>query len=350
MSRPTLPLVDRPEPASGWAPASFFTADGDALLCTLCPHACRLQDGEAGFCKVRRRAGAGLETATFAVAVSHLDPVERKPLYHFRPGSLVLTLAAPGCTFTCLYCANYRLSQFGRSAEAPWRGEAANPEAIVTEATHVGAAIALSYTEPALAAELTLALAAAAGPAGVPLLWKTNGFVTPQALARLAPCLAAVNLDLKAADDRRHQALTGAALAPVLESAEALVRAGVWVEVSTPVIPGFNDDAASLATMAEAVARLGRGVPWHLVRFTPDYRLRRLPPTSPEMLRSAVAAGRAAGLHHVYVERALGPDGRDTFCPACAHRVVRRGLWCVEGVGLAGGACPRCGCRIPGIW
>jgi pyruvate formate lyase activating enzyme len=335
---------------SRWAPADFYHADGAALRCTLCPHACALADGETGACRVRRRAGGRLETATFATAVRHLDAVERKPLYHYRPGSRALTLAAPGCSFTCHYCANYRLSQYGRLPEAAWGAEPVDAEAVVAEAAGHGAAVALSYSEPTLAAELTLALAAAGRPRGVALLWKTNGFITPAALERLAPCLAAVNVDLKAADDDRHRALTGAPLAPVLEALAGFARAGVWVEVSTPVIPRVNADRAALRAIAEAVARVGRHVPWHLLRFTPDFRMRRLPPTQPDELREAARLGREAGLHFVYVERALGPPGCTTYCPGCGAEVVTRDVWEAREVRLVGGACPGCGYRVPGRW
>jgi pyruvate formate lyase activating enzyme len=333
-----------------WAPADFYVTDGRALRCTLCPHACALAEGETGACRVRRRAGPRLETATFATAVRHLDAVERKPLYHYRPGSRALTLAAPGCSFTCHYCLNYRLSQYGRVPEADGGAGPVDPEAVVAEAAGHGAAVALSYSEPTLAAELTLALAAAGRPRGVPVVWKTNGFITPAALERLAPCLAAVNIDLKAADDDRHRALTGAPLAPVLEALAGFVRAGVWVEVSTPVIPRVNADRGALRALAEAVARVGTHVPWHLLRFTPEFRMRRLSPTHPDQLGEAARLGRDAGLQFVYVERALGPSGRTTYCPGCGGAVVTRDIWAVREVCLVDGACPRCGCRVPGRW
>src|SRR5205823_1256579 len=146
---------------------------------------------------------------------------------------------------------------------------------------------------------------------------------------------------LKAADDARHRALTGAPLTPILEALHALVSAGVWVEVSTPVIPMFNDDPRSLARMAAAVVAVGADVPWHLLRFTPDFHMRRPQPTPPETLRTAAQIGRSAGLRFVYVERALGPEGRNTSCPSCGHQVVERGVWCTLKVDLADGVCPR---------
>lgn len=333
-----------------WTPAEFFVEAGDRIRCTLCPHECELADEAIGACHVRRRMGHRLETATFATTVRHLDAVERKPLYHYKPGTRALTLAAPGCSFTCLYCQNYRLSQYGRSDAAPWDGEPADVESIVTEAADAGAAIALSYSEPSLAAELTLALSQAARPRGIDLLWKTNGFLTPAALERLAPCLTAVNVDVKAADDERHRALTGAALAPVLAAIAAFVQAGVWVEVSTPLIPRFNADADSVRRMAESLCRISRDIPWHLLRFSPEYKMSELPPTPPAALEDAARIGREVGLRYIYVERALGEQGRNTSCPNCSQTVVTRDIWMTKTVALANGQCTSCGHAIAGRW
>ncbi|MFO1433394.1 MAG: AmmeMemoRadiSam system radical SAM enzyme [Candidatus Competibacteraceae bacterium] len=334
----------------GWQPAGFYRSQGDGLLCTLCPHACVLADGEIGQCQVRRRHGSRLETATFATSVRHLDTIERKPFYHYRPGHKVLTLAAPGCSFTCLYCQNYRLSQFGRTPAAPWRAQPVEVASVIAEAVAKNAAVALSYSEPSLAAELTLALAAAGRPQGVEIVWKTNGFLTAEALAQIGPSLSAVNVDLKTVDAHKHKALTGAPVGPVLEAIAGFIAAGVWVEISTPLIPKFNADSDSLRNIAAAVREPGPHIPWHLLRFTPEYRLRRAKPTPPEVLNTARAIAREAGLYYVYVERACGPAARNTFCPQCGEEVVRRDIWATRAVSLVNGACPQCGFAVFGYW
>jgi pyruvate formate lyase activating enzyme len=333
-----------------WQPAEFFRAAGETLVCTLCPRACALADGDLGWCRVRRRRGDRLETATFATSLWHWDAVERKPLYHYRPGSTVLTLAAPGCTLRCLYCQNHRLSQFGREAGVVWGARALEPGSAIVAAAARGAAVGLSYAEPGLAAELTLALADLGAAAGVPVLWKSNGFLTPAAARRLAGALAAVNLDLKSLDRRRHRALTGADPGPVLETLAILLAAGVWVEVSTPLIPDVNTDPAALRTLARTIAGLGRSIPWHLVRFVPEYRLARLPPTPTELIARALEIGREAGLDFVYTERALGEAGRRTDCPGCGQVLVSRRLWGLDSERLRGGRCPVCATLIPGRW
>jgi pyruvate formate lyase activating enzyme len=271
---------------------------------------------------------------------------------HFRPGLETLTLAAPGCTFRCGYCLNAALSQYGREPDLPWSAAPADPDALVARAAARGAAIALSYSEPALAAELTLALhrAAAAQARPVPILWKSNGYLTRAALDLLAPCLAAANIDLKCPDDASHRRLTGAPLAPVLATLERLRGQGVWLEVSTPLIPSINAEPAAIRAMARRVLALGPETPWHLVRFLPDWRLAALPPTPPALLADAVAMAQDLGLQHVYVERALGDAGRRTRCPGCGAALIERGRWCVADNRLRGGGCPDCGRPLAGVW
>lgn len=334
-----------------WGPASFFERAGEGgIRCTLCPFRCVLRDGDAGVCKVRRRVGDAVLTATRQTSVVHADAVERKPFYHWRPGSTVLTLAPPGCSFRCDYCVNHRLSQVGRDEDAITRTVPVDPAAIVRQAADAGAGVCLSYTEPSLAPELTLDLAAHAAPLGVPVLWKTNGFVTPHALRELAPALAAVNVDLKAAGEEEHRRLTGAPLRPVLDTLRLLREAGVWTEVSTPLIPGVSAEPERLAAIAAFVASLGAGTPWHLLRFTPAHRMRDHAPTRPADLAAGVRAGRAAGLRYVYVERALDAPGRATHCPGCGGEVITRRVWGLTENRLTDGACPDCGTTIEGSW
>ena len=323
---------------------------GGAVRCDACPFRCTLPEGRTGICGVRRNAGGTLVTSTFATSVAHLDAVERKPFFHVRPGSRVLTLAAPGCTFRCTYCINHRLSQYGREDDVPWTAEPADPAALVERARAAGAAIGLSYTEPGLAPELTLALAELAAPQGIPVLWKTNGFLTPAAVDLVAPALTAVNIDLKGADEDAHRRLTGAPLAPVLDTVERFLAAGVWVELSTPLVPGSAAEPEQLRAIARRIAAISPDLPWHLLRFTPDFRLTAAPPTSPAALAAGVREGREAGLRYVYVERALDEPGRRTGCPGCGTTVVERDVWALRRSLLERGACPACRTPVPGIW
>ncbi|GGK97331.1 AmmeMemoRadiSam system radical SAM enzyme [Sphaerisporangium melleum] len=322
---------------------------GGRVRCRLCPFACSLAEGRTGPCQVRRNHSGVLETATYAVAVAHLDAVERKPFYHLWPGAKVLTLAAPGCTFSCSYCVNHRLSQYGRETSAPWTGSPAGSAGLAELAERAradGALLGLSYSEPGLAPELTLALA----DHGLPIVWKTNGFLTAEAIDLVAPVLTAVNIDVKAAESARHRELTGAPLEPVLDAVARFHAAGVWVEASTPLIPGVSAAPDQLTTIARHLAAISPDLPWHLLRFTPDFRMRAEAPTPPAALAQAREIGHRAGLRFVYVERALGVDGRRTTCPACGGTLVDRGIWETLDNCLVRGACPACGTPVPGRW
>lgn len=338
---------DRPN----WTPALLGAPKDGGVACRLCPFRCVLPEGRTGICGVRRNHAGQLQTATRSVAVAHVDPVERRPFFHVLPGSRVLTVAGPGCTFRCTYCINHRLSQYGRDPANRWYGEPADAAGLVDRARQAGAAaLGMSYTEPSLAVELALDLAKAARPSGIRLLWKSNGFLTAQAVDLVAPALTAVNIDVKANDDDAHRRLTGAPLGPVLDAIERLRAAGVWIEISTPLIPGASDQPRQLAGIAARIAGIDPDIPWHLARFSPDYRLTDHPPTPPAALAQAVAIGREAGLRYVYVERALGPRGRRTCCPACGHMLVEREVWALARLSLADGACPACRAAIPGVW
>src|SRR3984957_13848737 len=330
-----------------WRTAMFAeTAGGGRVRCTLCPFRCVLADGQSGVCKVRRNDGGTLRTASYTAAVTHLTPVERKPFYHVRPGASVLTVAGPGCSFRCDYCINSRLSQYGRDDDAPWLGEPARPAELAAEAARAGALLGMSYSEPSLAPELTLDIAAH----GVPVVWKSNGYVTPEAIAVLAPALLAVNIDIKAADEAAHRRLTGASLGPVWKAVEEFRAAGEWVELSTPLIPGTSASPQTISVIAARIASIDANIPWHLLRFTPDYRMRRAAPTQPSALASARAIGREAGLAFVYVERALGSPGRKTSCPECGTQLVDRGVWSMVHNRLRDGRCPGCEFSMPGRW
>lgn len=330
-----------------WIPAVLGELTPRGTSCHLCPHQCTLGPGQVGVCKVRRGApGGGLETATFASSVLHIDAVERKPFFHYRPGTPTVTLAAPGCSFRCDYCVNFRISQYGRDDESSWNAVPVEPAGVVERAAAIGGCVALSYAEPSLAPELTLELARRGRDVGVEVIWKSNGFLTPQAIALCAPAVAAVNIDVKGVDEESHRRLTGGSVRPVLDAISSFREHGTWVEVSTPIIPGVTE----AARVADVLAAISTEIPWHLVRFTPAYRMRGHNPTHPRAIEEAVDAGRAAGLKYVYVERALGDDGRMTRCPACDSPVVERGVWSLRENRLDSGQCPECGTGLEGRW
>jgi pyruvate formate lyase activating enzyme len=242
------------------------------------------------------------------------------------------------------------LSQFGRSDGSEWTAVPVDPIEVVESAAAMSASVALSYSEPSLAMELTVALAEAGRARGVDVVWKSNGFLTARAAEVAADHVAAVNVDIKGVDDRRHRRLTGAPIAPVIDTIRLFRERGVWVEVSTPLIPGVSTDPADLTAVAETIADIDPLIPWHLLRFTPTYEMAGEAPSSPADLARAREIGYQTGLRFVYVERALGASGRTTWCPSCAAAVVERGIWEVTGDNVVGSACGQCGTYLPGRW
>jgi len=325
--------------------------DGQAVRCHLCGHECRIQAGKYGVCRVRQNVGGRLVSLNYGrLAAAHVDPIEKKPLYHFLPGTTSMSVAAAGCNFQCGFCQNWQISQQPRSGRAD-AGQSAEPEQIVAAARRDGcASISYTYTEPTIYFELALDTATLAAKAGLKNCFVSNGFMTPLAVQTISPVLDAINVDLKAFRDETYRTVMKARLAPVLECLRALVAEGVWVEVTTLVVPGMNDSPAELADIAGFIAAdLGPDVPWHVSRYHDDYQMTGRGSTPVDTLAEAVRLGRAAGLRYVYQGNVMGPGG-DTHCPGCGEVVIGRQGYSADVRGLRDGACTACGAGIAGLW
>ncbi len=325
-------------------------ADG-AVRCVACAHRCLIRPGRAGICRVRENRDGALVTLTYGRAVAaNADPIEKKPLFHVYPGSLAFSIATRGCNFHCLHCQNWAISQAERDGlTAP--DFDLPPADVVAAARATGArSIAYTYTEPTVFIEYALETARLAIDAGLANLLVTNGYQTPEALDLLAPVIAAANVDLKSFDDRFYRRVVGARLAPVLASLVGMRERGLWIEVTTLLIPGLNDDPAQLEALARWIAaELGPETPWHLSRFFPTYRLTDLVPTPVATIERAVAIGRGAGLSHVYSGNVIGGD-EDTNCAGCGDVLIRRrGFSARPAPALIAGRCDRCGHVLAGI-
>jgi pyruvate formate lyase activating enzyme len=302
------------------------------------------------------------------VVSQEVDPIEKKPLFHFLPGSRAYSIATVGCNFRCLYCQNWPISQWPKSRPAEsvemlcpmlpdnerilMEQTAVTPETIVTSAQALGcASIAYTYTEPTIFFELALETAKAARAAGLRNIFVTNGFIAEEPLRTIAPYLDAANIDLKGFRDGFYKRVCGAPLRPVLESIRLYKALGIWIELTTLLIPGRNDDEAELRELASFIRTdLGADVPWHISRFLPAYRMQAVPVTPMESLRRAERIGREAGLAHVYIGNVDVEGTEDTRCPGCKALLVRRaGLRMVENR-LADGACPACRTPVAGVW
>ena len=327
------------------------------IQCTACEHWCALAPGVTGKCGVRRNEGGQLALLVYGKAVAaHVDPIENKPLHHFLPGSSIFSIGTVGCNLTCAWCQNWEISQRKHFDPATdFVGHEWLPEQIVTTCTQHGLpSIAFTYNEPAVYFEYAYDTARLAHAAGLRTVFVSSGFETVQALDAIAPYLGAVNVDLKAFRDETYRDYCGARLAPVKRNIRHLVEAGVWIEVTTLVIPGLNDSDGELGDIAAFLAQISPDIPWHVSAFTPHYHMHDRPPTPASTLRRAWAIGKAAGLHHVYTGNVWGDRSlegcTDTLCPACGGLVIRRRGYHAAVLWQEPGVCPRCGERVAGVW
>ncbi|MDD8027326.1 MAG: AmmeMemoRadiSam system radical SAM enzyme, partial [Acidobacteriota bacterium] len=300
------------EKAVLWSPGP----DG-RTVCGLCAHRCSIAPGRWGVCGVREnRAGSLVTHAYGEVVAANVDPIEKKPLYHFLPGTTSFSIATAGCNFTCGFCQNWRISQ-ASAEDGGLGGRALPPGRIASLARDRGCrSVSYTYTEPTIFFEYARDAALPAKAAGLANIFVTNGYLTAEAIEAARPWLDAANVDLKAFRDETYKKVCGARLQPVLDSIVRLRAAGVWVEVTTLIVPGLNDGDAELRDIARFLASSGRDIPWHISRFHPDYKLTDRAPTSAAVLARAAAIGREEGLRFIYIGNVPG-EGDITACPAC---------------------------------
>ncbi len=323
--------------------------DENRARCHLCAHRCLIADGKRGICQVRENQGGTLYTLVYGRLIAqHIDPVEKKPLYHFYPGSTSYSIATAGCNFRCQWCQNWEISQMPREYHTIM-GETVSPEQVVAAARRAGSrSISYTYTEPTVFFEYAYDVSRLAREAGIANVFVTNGYMTGEMLDAYHPYLDAANVDLKAFRDETYRHYIGARLQPVLDSLKKMQQLGVWVEITTLVIPEVNDDPAELRDIARFIAtELGPEVPWHISRYFPAYQMTNRP-TPLSTLEQAREIGREAGLHYVYVGNVPGEE--NTHCHACGALLIRRsGFWVLENHVRSDGTCPRCGTAVAGI-
>ena len=345
-----MPLAERTR--SDPVPTVLATALPDgSVRCGVCAHRCLVRPGRRGICGVREnRDGRLLCYAYGAVAAAGLDPIEKKPLFHVDPGSLAWSIATAGCPFHCTFCQNWEIAQAPRlGLDVPQRPM--SPEAVVTAARRASASsIAYTYVEPTVFLEYALDTGRLARAAGLRNLFITDGYATPEAVGLLAGILDAANVDLKSFDDAFYRRLCGARLAHVLEAIVAMHDAGIWLEVTTLVIPGHNDADQELRALTRwVVDTLGPATPWHVSRFFPAHRMLDVPPTPRATLARAAAIGRDAGLQYVYVGNAPELGLEDTRCAGCGLVVIERTGYRSRSFLTGAGGCPACGRVLEGV-
>ena len=326
------------------------TAPG-SVRCNACAHRCVLRPSRIGICGVRQNRGGWLYTLVYGkVVASKAEPIEKKPFYHFLPGSSAFSVATQGCNFHCEYCQNWQMSQAHREGLVP-KSRFVAPEEVVRDAGAAGVrSVAYTYVEPTVFIEFALDTMVRARAAGLRNVFVSNGYQTPEALELIVPYLDAANVDLKAASDGFYRRVCGARWEPVRDTIMGMHRSGVWVELTTLLIPGLNDDRDELRSMAEWIATaIGPETPWHLTRFQPAYRLMSLQPTPAATLVDAAEIAREVGLRHVYVGNAPEVEVADTTCARCGERLIERADYSVTGWWLREGRCPRCKHALAGV-
>ena len=324
---------------------------GGRTQCRLCGHQCIINQGKRGLCGVRENRGGVLHTLVYGkIIAENVDPIEKKPLFHVHPGSRSFSIATAGCNFRCDFCQNYTISQMPRES-GDIAGREMTPADVVEGAIQSGSkTIAYTYTEPTVYFEFALDTARLAHERGLKNVFVTNGYMTSEAIELIAPYLDAANVDIKSYRDEFYRNYCGAHLQPVLDSLKKMKELGIWVEVTTLVIPDANDDIEELKGIAGFVSSLGAETPWHVSRFHPQYKMNSKPPTAAGILLRALQIGRDAGLKYVYVGNITGGEGENTYCCNCGKLLIGRYGFSIKSMALKDNACPECGTVPEGIF
>ncbi len=335
---------------SGFPGRWWHTLDDGRIQCDLCPRDCRLHDGQRGACFVRQRSGDGVVLTTYGRSSGFcIDPIEKKPLHHFYPGSSVFSFGTAGCNLACKFCQNWDIS---KSREMDTLMDAASPEAIASAAAAHGCrSVAFTYNDPVIFAEYALDTADACHAKGVATVAVTAGYIGAGARREFFSGMDAANVDLKGFTDEFYVKLCGARLAPVLDTLVAIRHdSDCWLEITTLLIPGKNDSDAELTAMCRWVAReLGSDVPLHFTAFHPDYKVTDIAATPRATLRRARAIAHGEGLHFVYTGNVRDPEGGTTYCPGCSAALIERDGYDIRACEVTPeGGCPHCGTTVAG--
>ncbi len=326
--------------------------EGKKVKCHLCSHHCIIKDGRRGLCNVRENRSGRLDTLVYdKIIARQIDPIEKKPLYHLAPGSLSYSIATVGCNFKCGFCQNADIAQMPSDRGGSIAGEPFTPADIVEDAEKNNCrTIAYTYTEPTIYFELAFDTSKLAHARGIKNVFVTNGYMTSEAIEKISPFLDAANVDLKAYSDDFYKTFCKARLEPVKKALKHMKSKGVFVEITTLLIPGLNDDSEELEKLALFIVEdLGPETPWHITRFHPTYKLTDRAPTPVRSLLTARDIGIRAGLRYVYTGNIPGLAGENTFCFCCGDVLIERFGFHVRKNNIKNSCCGRCGTRIDGV-
>lgn len=319
------------------------------VRCGLCNHRCVIGENKKGICGVRQNIEGNLYSLNYGKLVAqHIDPVEKKPLYHVLPGSVTYSIATEGCNFRCRHCQNHTISQV--QGYTGVHCATVNPAHVVEQALQRGcSSISYTYVEPTIFFEYAYDCAVLAKEAGLKNFFVSNGYMTTAVVEQLAPVLDGINIDIKGFSESFYQKIAGAKLAPVLENIRLFNSLGVWVEVTTLLIEGLNDDEAELMRLADFIVSVSPDIPWHLTAFHPAYKMTSIPSTTKQTLETARRIGQDAGLRYVYNGNIVD-DGEETICTGCGEVVIKRRGFTLLFDKLTNGSCPKCKELVAGVW
>lgn len=324
----------------------------DGVQCGLCSHQCRIGEGRRGLCGVRQNRGGVLYTHVYGELVAqHIDPIEKKPLFHILPGSTSYSISTVGCNFSCQHCQNSSISQARSMSVSDMAGNQCSPDYVVGEAIlHGCKSISYTYVEPTVFFEFAYDCCRIAKEKNIKNVFVSNGYLSKEATEHLAPYIDAINIDIKSFSDDFYKKVCGARLQPVLDCVRLMKKLGVWVEVTTLVIPGLNDSQEELNQISRFIAETDPGIPWHVTAFHPMHEMLSRPPTPSATLEKARQIGLRAGLRYVYQGNMPGAGGESTFCSSCGAMVIERYGFRIQKNSLIEGGCPRCNTPVDGVW
>ncbi len=322
-----------------------------AVHCFLCAHHCKIANQKFGFCGVRMNVDGIFYTYVYGKPIAmHVDPIEKKPLYHFLPASFSFSIATIGCNFACGFCQNWEISQSRVRDGARLDEKLVSPEEVVKEALkNKCKSISYTYTEPTIFFEYALDIAKLAKKKGLYNNFVTNGYMTKDALTMIKPYLDTANVDLKFFKEKSYRKVCAGTLEPVLNSIRLMREMGIWVEVTTLVVPGENDSPEELGDIAKFIAGVDKDIPWHISRFHPDYKFTAQQATPEIALKRAQALGNKAGLDYIYVGNVYG-WGNDTYCRACKKLLIKREGFSVLENNINQDRCGYCNVVVPGVF
>ena len=331
-------------------PKLYRKLNNDTIQCLACNNYCVISNGKTGICGVRQNENGKLKLLVDNKAVAvNLDPIEKKPLFHFFPGSIAFSLGTFGCNFGCEFCQNWDISQAPKETTIEFWGEDWPPEKIISYCQKYNiSVIAYTYNEPTIWTEYALAIMKLAHKNKIKNVWVSNGYMSKETLKLIAPYLDAINVDLKSFREEFYQKVVHAHIEPVKENIKKIWEIGIWEEITTLIIPSFNDSENELKEIAQFLVTISPDLPWHISAFYPNYKMLDVPPTPKETLIKAYHIGKDAGLKYVYTGNIPDSNYESTYCPNCGFKLIER--WGIEMIenNLLGDKCPKCGTKIAG--